>query len=150
MLVAAVSLLMPWLSLRYRERAVEVWRSDIGIALRDLDRAASADPLSPRPGTLRGVIGLTAGDLVAAQQGFTEALGREDTWLPHFGLGVVAAARGDRAAARARFATAQRLNREDPVLSGVIAEALKQRPVLPAQLIRDVLVSPLFENEKLS
>ena len=36
------------------------------------------------------------------------------------------------------------------MLPEVAAKALRQRPVLPAQLIRDVLVSPLFTDEPLS
>lgn len=148
--LAVVSLLMPWLSLRYRDRAVETWRTNPGVAFRDLDRAASVDPLTPEPGILRGVIGLRSGDLVAAQEGFEQALDREETWLPHFGLGVVAAAQGDRPAARGRFERAESLNRLDPVLPEVTARALKQSPVLPGELIRDVLVSPFFDRQSLN
>jgi hypothetical protein len=148
-LLAALSLLAPWLALRYQHRATGEWRSNPGVAFRDLDRAAALNPLSPEPETLRGVIGLTTGDLVSARRGFRRALDREEEWLPHFGLGVIATATRDRQTADAEFARARRLNQPDPVLPEIIAEARRQRPVDPGKLIHDVLVSPFFDTERL-
>jgi O-antigen ligase len=147
--LAALSLLLPWLSLRYQDRATSEWRTNPGVAYRDLDRAAALNFLSPEPEELRGVIGLSGGDLVAAERGFRRALDREERWLPHFGLGAAAAALRDERRADAEFAEARRLNRADPVLPEVIKDAHRGGVVNPATLIRDVLVSPFFDTEQL-
>lgn len=148
--LAIGSLLAPWLSLRYRQRASSSWRAAPALAYRDLDRAADVDPLSPQPLVLKGVIGLTRGDLDVAREGFAGALDREQAWLPHFGLAVIDAARGDRAAATAELAQARRLNRLDPVLADVAPRILSGKPVVPSDLIRDVLVSPFVTTERVA
>lgn len=149
-LLVVGTLLAPWLSLRYRQRASDIWRAQPAVAYADLRRSADLDPLSPEPLVLQGVIGLTRGDLDIAEAGFRGALGREDAWLAHFGLAVVAGARGDRAAAATELARARALDRLDPVLRRVAPRVLATKQALPAQLIRDVLVTPFITVEKVS
>lgn len=148
--VAAGSLLAPWMALRYRERASDGWRTAPAQAYVDLDRAADIDPLSAEAPILQGVIALTRGELIPARAGFAEALTREEDWLPHFGLAVVAAAEGDEATARSELETARSLNTLDPNLPEVAKRVLAGGEVDTAALIRDVLVSPFFTTERLS
>jgi len=148
--LAAGSLVAPWLSLRYRERASDAWRTAPGQAYVDLDRAAGIDPLSVDAPILQGVIALTRGELIPARAGFTEALTREEDWLAHFGLAVVAAAEGDEVTAREEIRVARSLNDIDPQLREVSKRVLAGGEVDTAQLIRDVLVSPFITVERLS
>ncbi len=149
-LFAGLSLLGPWLANRYRERAADTWRENPTQAYRDLDRAADLDPFGTEALILKGVIALTRADYAGASGGFSGALDREDTWLPHFGLGTVALEAGDRAAAEREFAEAERLNPRDVVLPAIVDEALAAKMVDPAGLIRDVLTSPYSTVEALS
>lgn len=149
-LLVAYALGAPWLALRYRQRAAEEWRTAPGAAYADLRKAGSLNPLSAEGYVLEGVIALTRGDLATARTGFDDALARQSDWLPHFGLAVVAAARGDRAEAAAQLATARRLNRLDPNLPQLSRRLLSGRKVDPAQAIHDVLVSPLFESNRVT
>ncbi|MEA2124257.1 MAG: hypothetical protein QOI80_1039 [Solirubrobacteraceae bacterium] len=137
--LAFLSLLGPWLSLRYRDRASNTWRTNVATAYRDLDRAAGLDPLSPQPYVLQGVIALSNGDVVKAQDGFRRALDREDQWLPHFALGAIAADAGDRALARRELEAAARLNVRDTFLPEVSKRVLSAKGLLPATALRDVL-----------
>lgn len=149
-LVVVGALLAPWLALRYRQRASDLWRAQPAVAYADLRRSADLDPLAPEPLVLQGVIGLTRGDLDIAGAGFRGALEREQAWLPHFGLAVLAAERGDRPTATAELVRARSLNRLDPVLRDAAPRVLAAEPVTPAELIRDVLVSPFVTAEKVS
>jgi O-antigen ligase/polysaccharide polymerase Wzy-like membrane protein len=149
-LLACATLLAPWLALRYRERASDTWRSDAAAAYRDLDRAAALDPLSAQPLVLRGVIGLSRGDAEIARDGFERALEREEAWLPHFGLAVLAADDGDRATAERELEIAQREHPEDPVLPAVAERVLSKDDVDPAAALRDVLAAPQADQERIS
>ncbi len=149
LVLAAASLAAPWLGLRYRDRASAIWRTQPAFAYQDLDRAATIDPLSPAPLVLQGVIGLQRGDLGRAADGFTRALQREDAWLPHFGLALIAAQRGNRRAAGAELDAALARDRLDPVLPGVAQRIRGAERIDPPALVREVLVSPLFDVERL-
>ncbi len=150
LLLAFACLLGPWLSLRYRDRASETWRTDAGLAYADLDRAADLDPLDAQAHVLKGVIATTRGDTAIAQAGFRQALDREDTWLPHFGLAALAADSGDRALAKRELAAARRLNRRDAVLPGIAAQILSKRGLAPDAAIRLVLTNSYADREKVS
>lgn len=148
--LCAGTLAAPWLALRYRERAADTWRSDPGGAYEDLDRAASLDPLSSRPLVLQGVIALTRGDGELAREGFEGALEREQEWLPHFGLALLARERGDRETMRRELETALRQHPEDPSLPEVAERLLGEGDVPPAQALRDALVAPGSDLEPIS
>jgi O-antigen ligase len=98
-LVALVALLLPWVALRYAARAKGELASSPAAAYVDFNRAADANPLDPSPLDLLGVAALTRGDTATARSAFHRALGREDTYLGHFGLALAAQQAGDRATA---------------------------------------------------
>jgi hypothetical protein len=140
-LLAFVALLGPWLAVRYRDRAADAWRSSPAVAYADLDRAARLDPFSAEPYVLQGVIALERGEIAIAQAGFRQALDREDTWLPHFGLGAIAAEAGDQATAEREIARARALNRRDAVLPDVADEVLSRRGLEAAAAVRAALTN---------
>lgn len=142
-----MKVLGPWLSLRYRDRASDSWRTNAHVAYRDLDRAAA---LSPQPYVLQGVIALTRGDIAIAQAGFRRALDREDAWLSHFGLGVIAADAGDRATAERELAAATRLNRRDAVLPDVAKRVLSPQGLARATALRDVLTTGYASQDRVT
>lgn len=149
-LLAAVSLGAPWTALRYRDRATASWRTDPVAAYRDLRRSADLDPLSPKAPILLGAIALTRGDLATARTAFEDSLDREEAWLPHFGLGVIAAATRDHATAAREFAQAKRLDARDTVLPEVADRVLNARSVDAPRALRDVLGSPVDTRERIS
>lgn len=150
-LIASVaSLAAPWVALRYQERGADGWQVDAGRAYRDLDRAASLNPFDPKPLVLRGVIGLTRGDAGLAADAFRRALDRQQDWLPHLGLALLAADAGDRDAARTEIGTALELHPEDPVLPQVAKRLLSAGEVDPAALLREALAAPNDDVEPVS
>lgn len=150
LLGAAVSLVAPWVSLRYRERAQETWRADPSKAYRDLDRAASLNPFDPKPLVSQGVIALARGDVAVARDGFAGALERQEAWLPHFGLALLAADAGDRQGARRELDAALALHPEDPVLPEVAERVLAGRDIDPVALLRAGLAAPGDDVEPIS
>lgn len=147
---AFASLLAPWFALRYRERAVDTWREAPAAAYADLDRAASLDPLGAQPLVLKGVIALTRGDLPTAEASFEDALDRQQAWLGHFGLAVVADQRADPGRVASELAAALRQHPEDEVLPGVAKAVRADGAVDPARALRDVLAAPHATIERVS
>ena len=83
--VLALSAVPPLLSERYVDAAYEGWRSDIGRAYDDLDRAASLNPLSEEPLLAEGAIALADGDRERALAAFSEAADkRPEEWAAHY------------------------------------------------------------------
>jgi O-antigen ligase len=140
-ILAAFSLLAPWLALRYRDRASDTWRTNPAIAYSDLNRAAALDPFGADAYVLQGVIAVTRGDTAKAQDGFRKAIGREDTWLPHLGLGAIAAEAGDRGTARREVARALALNGRDSVLPDVADQVLSRRGLAASAAVREALTN---------
>jgi tetratricopeptide (TPR) repeat protein len=140
-LLAFVALLGPWFAERYRDRAADAWRSSPEIAYADLDRAARLDPFSAAPYVLQGVIALERGETDVARDGFRQALDREDTWLPHFGLGAIAAEAGDRPTAEREIARARALNGRDAILPDVADQVLSQRGLDASAAVRAALTN---------
>jgi tetratricopeptide (TPR) repeat protein len=147
-LLAFVAMLGPWLALRYRDRAGETWRTNPQVAYTDLDRAAQLDPFSPDAYVLEGVIAVTRGELEKAQGAFRSAIGREDTWLPHFGLGAIAAETGDRATAEREIARARALNARDAVLPGVAQQVLSKRGLAASPALREALTNDYTPSDQ--
>ena len=148
-LLAVLAVAGPWLSVRYTERARADWRADPATANADLDRAADLNPLDPSPLVLAGVIGIERGDLERARTTLQEALDREQTWLPHFGLALLAAADGDQAGARSELARTRAISPLEPTLPEARERILGRRRIDPGRLLREVLVSPLFQEQQL-
>lgn len=150
LLAAFASLLMPWFGLRYSEHATDTWRTDPVRAYRDLDRAADIDPLSPRPLVLRGVIAISRGDYSVAEDAFESALEREQAWLGHFGLALVAGEAGDRERMDRELTIALRQHPQDTVLPDVAERMRKQSRIDPPALLKEALSAPQAERERIS
>ena len=111
------SLVAPYLSHRWVERAQATWREDRAGAVRDLDRAARVNPWSDDPHVTLGTIALVVGDERAARVGFARALRVERSWYPYFQLGLLDAQAGRFARAERRLARASLLNRDDDLIA---------------------------------
>jgi tetratricopeptide (TPR) repeat protein len=147
---AAVSFALPWLAVRYRERAVQTWRANAPAAFADLDRAARLDRLNAAPLLVEGSIALQLGDDARAVASFEEAARREPSWLAHFELGLIAGARGDKRAAMRQLEAAKRLNPPEPAISAAQAVIRRGRNVDPVGLSRRLFESPLFNLRRLT
>ncbi|MEA2168053.1 MAG: hypothetical protein QOF76_1353 [Solirubrobacteraceae bacterium] len=149
-LAAFAALFAPWLGVRYQDRARDEARVDVAAAYLDLSRAADANPLNPEPLVLRGVLALSNGDMSIARSSFERAIDREDTWLPHFGLGLAAAASHDVPVAQTQFAAVHRLNPRNPALQQLMGRALIARDVAPATVLAEALANPLAARKPVS
>ena len=128
--IAALSLLLPWLSERYSDRAAKAWPRDPAGAYRELDRAAALDPLSARPKLLTGTIALRLTDYARAQKAFEDALDREPrNAFATLQLGAIASARGDRTGAVRLLSRATGLAPEDAVTRTALADAQRGKQV---------------------
>src|SRR2546423_2998286 len=113
---ALVSLALPSLSSRYVQSALHRSRSDPAGARRDLDRAASLDPLSPDPRYAAAGIALDRSRFGDARRAFEQALDVADGWYPHFGLALLDSRARRFAAARREIARARALDARDPLV----------------------------------
>ena len=83
--VVALSAVPPLLSERYVDAAYAGWKSDIGRAYDDLDRAAALNPFSEEPLLAEGAIALAAGDRERALAAFRDAAEeRPEEWAAHY------------------------------------------------------------------
>jgi hypothetical protein len=117
-LVAAclASLVPAYLSHRYVERAQATWRTDPAGAVRDLERAALANPWSVQPHVTLGTLAMALGADRSARRSFNRALRVERTWYPYLQLGLLDAQAGSFRRAARRLERAARLNREDELV----------------------------------
>ena len=149
--VLALAVLAPqYASVRYRERAQAIWRTDAEKAYRDLDRAAALNPLSDLPHLFTGTIALQRDDLPRAREAFEAAIERDDEWLSRFELALTLAAQGDREAAMRQLERAQALNPQEPAIPAVREEIKSGKDVDPVRLNRRLFESPLFNNRRLT
>lgn len=149
-LVTMVSVALPFLALRYKERASAEWRTDPAGAYRDLDRASSLDPLAVGPKLSEGTIALQRHEYARARRAFEASLDREEGWLAHFELGVLDAANGDRRAAMRQLSTAHSLNPIEAAVSAAQEEIGAGKAVDPVRLNRRLFESPLFNAGRLT
>ena len=140
--LSAIAIAVPYLSLRYRDRAVQSWRAAPEAAYKDLDRAAAVNPLTPVPAMLEGVYAAQLGDLGRSEAAFERALEREDNWLAHLELAMLAAQRRDWDTAITRLEAAEARNpREEALL--IAADIIRARkPVDAAALHRELFSQP--------
>jgi tetratricopeptide (TPR) repeat protein len=150
--VAAVgaSLLAPWLSLRWTERAVGTWRGQPAAAYADLERAADANPVSITPLLYAGVIAIERGELDRAHAFLERALEREDNWLAHYELAAIAAERGDTRAAMRQLRLARLKNVREPVITAAEKEVAKGERIAARELNGRLFEFPLFKTRRLS
>jgi tetratricopeptide (TPR) repeat protein len=129
--VAIVALALPYLSLRHVEAALSQPPTAAAKADRDLDRAASLDPLSPDPELARGRIALQRANFPGAERAFRHSLDVEDGWYAHFELALLASRAGRGREARDEIAAARRLNPPDLLVqkaAGLIAQGKRIDP----------------------
>jgi Flp pilus assembly protein TadD len=129
----------PYLALVYTDRALGSYRAEPAIAYRDLERAASLDPLSADALTDEGAIAVNLGNEGRARAAFLAALRRENDWYPHLELALLDAHAGDFQAARAELSRAQALDVSDPALTAagaLIAAHKRENPALFNPVLR--------------
>ncbi len=114
--VALVALVPPYLSKRYIDRALSTWGGDPAGAFRDLDRAATLNPLSSAPRMTEGSIAVSLGQAGRAQRAFGQALEVEQVWYPHMELALLDAQAGQFSLARSEITRARQLSRKDPFI----------------------------------
>lgn len=124
--LALLSLAAPYLSVRFVDNARHHGRSDLARWDRDLDRAAALNPLSVVPARVRASLAIEQGRYDVARGAFAEELAIEDSWYPHYGLGLLAAERGDFAVAARELEQARALNPPDPLLEET-ADLIRER-----------------------
>jgi tetratricopeptide (TPR) repeat protein len=124
--LALISLALPWLAAREVERAADGWRTSPEDAYAILDRARALNPLSARPDLVAGAIAMRESDFPRAEEAFERALDRHgDNWYAELELAVIAALEGRRDEALARLDRAEELNpgedAVDVVRDGVVS-----------------------------
>jgi O-antigen ligase len=130
--VAIVSLVPPYLAVRYENRAEErAIAGDREGAFEDLDRARSLNPAAMEPDLAEGRIALEAGRYARARTAYERSLTVEDNWLAHFELALLDAGEGRFARARANLREARELNALDPVLTRLRESIQARRRVDP-------------------
>jgi hypothetical protein len=87
LIVLAVSMVPPFLSLRYVGQAREIWRADRELAYADLERARDLNPFADWPYLIEGEIARESGDVEHSVEAFTAAIEeRPEEWAGHFRL----------------------------------------------------------------
>jgi len=126
-IVLAISAVPPFISLNYLRGAYGEWRTDIGRAYSDLDRARSANPLALEPYLAEGAIAREAGQRGRAIQAFTQAAAkRPEEWASHYYLARLYQAKAPRRAA-AELALARQLNPNEAVITALQHRLTAQR-----------------------
>jgi tetratricopeptide (TPR) repeat protein len=135
--LAVISLTLPWLAAREVERAADAWEESPEDAQAILDRARLLNPLSARADLVAGAIAMRSDDFDRAERSFERALGRHpDNWYAELELAVIASLDGRREEALERLDRAEELNpREETV--GIVREGIETgEPVDPHVLDR--------------
>lgn len=129
--LALVALVPPWLSVRAAEGAVDDYRADRYVqALDRLERAADLNRLSAEPYVTEALIALRVGDWDRARDVYERAQTRDGTnWFISFQLGLLASEDGKPREARAHFARARALKRDDPVVDEAFRRATTRDPM---------------------
>jgi Flp pilus assembly protein TadD len=125
---AALSMLPPYLSVLWTDRAYAVWRADPDAAYASLRRAQVANPLSQEPLLAEGAIATRADDPARAVRAFRRAGELQpDDWAPRYLLGKVLLERHPRAALRS-LRDALALNPASIAARRAVAIALRESP----------------------
>ncbi len=129
-LVASVSYLMPWLSVRYVDSAAQSWRSSPSRAYRMLDRARELDPLSEEPDLIAGTIAERRRDYGRMKVAFGRALTRNQAnWYARLELGIAEYMTENRRAALDQLERARTLNPREPVIDLVMSRVRARKPI---------------------
>lgn len=130
--IAALSL--PYLSLRYTERAADRFGSDPEGAAQDLGRAEDLNPLSISPQLTEGAIAIETGRPEDAEFAFRRALETEENWYPHFELALLASQRDDRVTALRELDRVRQLNSRDLFVREIRRRIVKGERLVPAKV----------------
>jgi tetratricopeptide (TPR) repeat protein len=130
-----------WLSDKELRRATEIASVNPDGALKDLDRAASLNPLSPLPEKAAGIIEIRRGDSAAAKRHFLEAFDRDphDSGLFLY-LGAIASEAGHQREAIRLAAEARRLAPTDDVAYNFLRRLRDHERLTPRQIDRWIQV----------
>ncbi len=129
-LVAAISVVLPWLAERDVRAAATEWPRDTRAAFDRLDRAAELNPLSDRPSLIAGSIALRIGDLNHARHAFLAALERNPRGeYAVFELGLIASEQGDSAAGQRYFRQALARNPHDALAREALDRLSRGKPL---------------------
>jgi O-antigen ligase len=139
-LVAAASLVGPWLAAKERQAAVHERRRNPDDAFDRLDRARGLNPLSDEADVLAGVLASRLGRTRAMADAFRRALERNpNNWYARLELGVAYAQLGRREPALSELLRARRLNPREPTIPVVLDRVRRGLPVSTAELDRTFL-----------
>jgi Tfp pilus assembly protein PilF len=139
------SLVPPYLSHSYVERAQDTWRTDPAAAFRDLDRGARANPWSVQPHVTAGTMAMALGQERASRRAFNRALRVERTWYPYLQLGLLDAQERKFRRAERRLERASRLNREDDVVEEAL-ELVEERERVNAMAFTRMMLRTSLDN----
>ena len=114
---ALVALTLPWLSLRYLERAEDNLARGPGPTFADLRRAHDLDPISLVPLLAEARIAIDYGEDARARRALAESIEIEDNWYAHVQLALLDSRAGRFADARREIARARELSASDSVLA---------------------------------
>ena len=135
----------PWSRLAVRARscaaATEIAATNPDAAIRDLDRAASLNPLSPLPQKAAGIIEIRSGDSAAARRHLLEAFDRDphDSGLFLY-LGAIASEAGHQRKAIRLAAEAFRLAPTDDSAYNFLRRLRDRERITPRQMDRWIQV----------
>jgi hypothetical protein len=146
-LVAVVVALVPaWFSVRYLDRSRELQATDTAAAFRDIDRAASWNPLSAEPLQAEGALALALGNTTRARAAFNEAIDREPTWFSYLQLALIDASQRRFDPASRLLQKAASLDAVDPVIAEARRKISHREKVNPSQVNEKAMESPLFRR----
>jgi tetratricopeptide (TPR) repeat protein len=137
--IAALAVALPYLSDREERAASKGWRADPAAALDRLDRAASLNPLNSGPPLNSGVITLQLGRYAQSRNHLNEAIERDPgNWFLPFVRGLAESEAGDRAAARADYRRARRLDPKGELVGLALTRLRREDPLTAAEAFGQV------------
>ncbi|HEX2388312.1 MAG TPA: O-antigen ligase family protein [Solirubrobacterales bacterium] len=140
LLVAVVSLALPWVSARLTDSAASDWPSDPEAALSRLETARDLNPLSARPDLVAGTIAVRDGDEKEAAAAFARAAEREPTnWYALLELGTLDIVDGQRPQGILQLRRAAKLNPTEPLIATALRRSHSGDP-LTSRAIDRILV----------
>jgi O-Antigen ligase len=133
--VAASSLVLPWLAVNEINRAADHWPTDPAAAFARLERARQFNPLTDRADLIAGVIASRVHDARRERTAFERVLDRNPyNWYAQLELAILDAREGRRAAALSALRDARRLDPREPLIPYVRGKIEHGRPVSQAQI----------------
>jgi hypothetical protein len=137
--LAALTLGIPYLAVRETAQAGNIFGSDPTGALDDLAQAASMNPLSADADLDAGVLALRVRRYAEAEQRFGQAVARDPGgWEGWLGQGLAASALGERTRARRYLLVSRSINALQPVTAQALADLRSRTLLAPAEALREL------------